>query len=195
MNSISTQNPRMRSHDRAMPSSNDLPHDGGNPIDLRAVWSAVYRNRLKLVVTLVVALLIGLLITFLSTPIFRAEARIQIEQQSAEILAGNDVEPTSDSILDGDRFLQTQIDIIKSRTLARQVAENLGLYRSNDFLEKMRIKPATEPRGAYNLQQTHREQIVDALQKNMDVELPVESRIAVISFDSPDRQLLSLIHI
>jgi succinoglycan biosynthesis transport protein ExoP len=179
----------MHHQDAAMMSQDEIPHEETGPIDLRASWSAVYRNRLKLIVIIAAALLIGLLITFLSTPIFRAEARIQIEQQAAEILAGNTVEPNGDSIIDGDRFLQTQLDIIKSRTLARQVAESLGLYRNNAFLEKMHIKPAAEPRGAYNLVQTHREQVVDALQNNVEVELPVESRVAVISFDSPDRQL------
>lgn len=166
----------------------DTQAHASGPINLRAVWSAIYRNRIKLIVTVVVALLIGLLITFLSTPIYRGEARIQIDQQSAQILQGTDVEP-SESILDGDRFLQTQLDVIKSRTLARQVADSIGLYRNNDFLEKMHIAPATEPRGAYNLAQTRREQVIDALQKNLSVELPVDSRVAVISFDSPDRQL------
>lgn len=187
MNSVMPFTPRTHRQDGTV--QEDIPHEDGGPIDLRAIWSAVYRNRLKLIITMVVALLLGLLVTFLSTPIYRAEARIQIEQQAAEILAGNDVEPSADSPLDGDRFLQTQLDIIKSRTLARQVAESLGLYRNNDFLTKMRIKPAEEPRGAYNLVQTRREQVVDALQRNLDVELPVESRVAVLSFDSPDRQL------
>lgn len=186
MNSVTPFTQRQQD---GMSSQDDIPHEEAGPIDLRAVWSAVYRNRLKLVVTVVVALLIGLLITFLSTPIFRAEARIQIDQQAAEILAGSDVQPDGDSVMDGDRFLQTQIDIIKSRTLARQVAESLGFYRNNDFLVKMHIKPAEEPRGAYNLAQTRREQMVDALQRNLDIELPVESRVAVISFDSPDREL------
>lgn len=187
MNSVTTLASRSSFQSREM-SQDEISNDTSGPIDLRAVWSAVYRNRIKLLITIIVALLIGLLITFLSTPIYRADARIQIDQQSAQILAGTDVEP-SDSILDGDRFLQTQLDIIKSRTLARQVAENIGLYRNNEFLEKMRIKPADEPRGSYTLAQTRREQVVDSLQKNLSVELPVDSRVAVISFESPDRQL------
>lgn len=188
MTSVSPPASRTHFPDGDMSPHDEIGHDNSGPIDLRAVWSAVYRNRIKLIITIVVALLLGLLITFLSTPIFRAEARIQIDQQSAEILAGTDVEP-SGSILDGDRFLQTQLDIIKSRTLARQVAESIGLYRNTDFLDKMHIAPATEPRGAYTLAQTRREQMVDALQKNLSIELPVDSRVAVISFDSPDRQL------
>lgn len=188
MTSVPRPAPQARFMEGNISSHDEIAHDRSGPIDLRAVWSAVYRNRLKLLITIVVALLLGLLTTFLSTPIFRAEARIQIDQQSAQILQGTDVEP-SDSILDGDRFLQTQLDIIKSRTLARQVAESIGLYRNNDFLETMHIAPAIEPRGAYDLAQTRREQAVDALQRNLNVELPVDSRIAVISFDSPDRQL------
>lgn len=188
MNSVTALPSRSRLADGNMPPHDELLQDTSGPINLRAVWSAVYRNRIKLLITIVVALLIGLLITFLSTPIYRAEAKIQIDQQSAQILEGADVEPT-DSILDGDRFLQTQLDVIKSRTLARQVAESLGLYRNNDFLNKMNITPADEPRGTYTLAQTRREQVVDALQENLDIELPVDSRVAIIWFDSPDRQL------
>ncbi len=186
MNSVTPSLSRFPDADA--PLLNDVPDETKGPIDLRAVWSAAYRNRVKLLITVIVAMLLGLLITFLSTPIFRADALIQIDQQAAQILAGTDVEP-SESILDGDRFLQTQIDVIKSRTLARQVAESIGLYRNNSFLEKMHITPAAEPRGSYNLVQTRREQIIDALQKNLDVELPVDSRIVTISFSSPDRQL------
>lgn len=169
-------------------ASHQHQNETSGPIDLREVWSAIYRNRIKLLVIIVVAVIIGLLITFLSTPMFRADARIQIDQQAAQILEGTDVEPTN-SLLDGDRFLQTQLDVIKSRTLARQVAESIGLYRGNDFLEKMHITPAQEPRGAYNLAQTHREQVIDALQKYLSIDLPVDSRVAVVSFSSPDRLL------
>ena len=175
-------------------SEGELLHQGhgfddhGGPIDLRAVWSAVYRNRLQLLATVVVAVLLGLLFTFLSTPIFRADARIQIDQQAAKILEGTDVAP-QEGLLDGDRFLQTQLDVIQSRTLSRQVADVLGLYRNNDFLNKMHVTPASSPRGAYNLAQTRREQVIDALQKNLSITLPIDSRVATISFASPDRRL------
>lgn len=171
------------------PPVHEAAHDHWGPINLRAVWSAMYRRRRELIIAIVVAVLIGLLITFLSTPMYRATARIQIDQQSAQILEGTDVEP-EESLLDGDRYLQTQLDIIQSRTIARQVAEGLGLFRANaDFLSKMGIEPADEPRGAYNLAETRREQILDALQENLSVDLPIDSRLATISFESPDRQL------
>lgn len=188
MNSVSSIPSRSRSIPEEGLVQGGSSGENQGPIDLRATWSAVYRNRMTLLALVVVAILLGLLITFLSTPIFRADARIQIDQQAAKILEGTDVAP-EESLLDGDRYLQTQLDIIESRTLARQVAESAGLFRNNEFFTKMRIEPAEEPRGAYNLAQTRREQIVDALRKNLSVTLPVDSRLATISFSSPDRQL------
>lgn len=157
-------------------------------IDLRAVWSAVYRNRFLVIATVVGFVAIGILVTFLSTPIYRATARIQIDLQAAKILEGSDVEPSA-AMQDSERYLQTQLDIIKSRGLARQVAEDLRLFRNNDFLAKMNITPTDQPRGVYNVVQARREQVLDALQKNLSVKLPVDSTVAGITFESPDRQL------
>ena len=157
-------------------------------IDLRAVWSAVYRNRLLVVATVLSFAAIGILITFLSTPIYQATAKVQIDLQQAKILEGNDVEPSA-AMQDGERYLQTQLDIIKSRGLARQVAEQLHLFRDTEFLGKMHITPSEKPQGVYNVQQAQREQVVDALQRNLTVKLPVDSTVVNITFESPDRQL------
>ena len=157
-------------------------------IDLRAVWSALYRNRFIVLSTVLGFLAIGLLVTFLSTPVYRATAHIQIDLQAAKILEGSDVEPSA-AMQDGERYLQTQIDIIKSRGLARQVAEELRLFRGTAFLTTMNIKPTDKPEGIYTVEQSRREQVLDALQASLTVKLPVDSTVASITFESPDRKL------
>lgn len=157
-------------------------------IDLRALWSAVYRNRILAAVTVIVFLAIGVLVTFLSTPIYSATARIQIDLQAAKILEGSEVAPSA-AMQDGDRYLQTQIDVIKSRGLARQVAEELRLFRGTGFLTTMNVRPTDKPEGIYTVEQTRREQVLDALQSNLEVKLPVDSTVASITFRSPDRKL------
>lgn len=157
-------------------------------IDLRSVWSAVYRNRFLVISTIMAFLAIGILVTFLSTPIYRATARIQIDLQAAKILEGNDVEPSA-ALQDGERYLQTQVDVIKSRGLARQVAEELRLFRGTAFLEAMNVKPTDKPQGVYTVEQARREQVLDTLQGNLKVDLPVDSTVAGITFESPDRKL------
>lgn len=157
-------------------------------IDLRTLWSAVYRNRYIVIAAFTLCVILGFVATFLSTPIFRATARIQIDIQAAQIIEGGDVQPEGGGG-SGDRYLETQVDVLESRSLAREVAGQLGLFRSNDFLERMNIVPAEAPQGSYNLQQTRREQVLDALAAGLDIDLPVNSAVVSIAFDSPDRSL------
>lgn len=166
------------------------PDRGGEwrAIDLRSVWSAVYRNRFLVISTILAFLAIGILVTFLSTPLYRATARIQIDLQAAKILEGSDVEPSA-ALQDGERYLQTQVDVIKSRGLARQVAEELRLFRGTQFLEAMNVKPTDKPQGVYTVEQARREQVLDVLQGKLEVDLPVDSTVASITFESPDRKL------
>lgn len=160
----------------------------GFRIDLRALWAAVYRGRYTVLIAMAVAVLAGLLLTFLTTPTYRASGKVQIEQQTQRILQSDDSESVS-ALQDADRFLTTQLDVLQSRSLAGRVANRLNLNRGTAFLDEMNIAPAAKPAGAFTIAQTRREQVLDALVRNMHVVLPVDSRVATISFDSPDRQL------
>lgn len=155
-------------------------------IDVRAIWSTVYRNRFLMIGALVVCIALGVIVTFLSTPIYKATAQIQIDIQEAKIIEGADVKAPSQ---DADRFLQTQVDVLQSRSLARAVATQLGLFRDPTFLPLMHMKVAEAPQGSFNLAQTQREQVVNALEANLKVKLPVDSSAVNVSFQSPDRAL------
>lgn len=182
--------------DNGLPPGADAPQPAGQPspqspkslFDVRAIWSTVYRNRYLMIGALTVCILLGVVITFLSTPIYRATARIQIDMQEAKIIEGADVQP-SGGVQDGDRYLETQVDVLQSRTLANRVATQLGLFRDPAFLTQMHIKPAEAPQGSFNLQQTRREQVLNALENNLKVKLPADSSVVNVSFLSPDRAL------
>jgi succinoglycan biosynthesis transport protein ExoP len=108
---------------------------GGLHIDVRATWAALYRNRRLVAAAVAIAVVLGIAIIYLSTPIFRASASIQLDQTSTKVLQGDDVAPSDAG--DADRFLQTQLDVIQSRSLADRVARDLGLYNSTDFAQRM----------------------------------------------------------
>ncbi|WP_230772227.1 GumC family protein [Sphingomonas sp. Leaf4] len=157
-------------------------------INVRSVLSTLYRNRYLMIGSLVVCILLGVVATFLSTPIYKATAQLQIDMQEAKIIEGGDVNSPSAS-QDNERYLQTQVDILQSRSLARTVATQLGLFRDPNFLATMHLKPAEAPQGAFNLQQTQREQVLNALASNLQIKLPVDSSAVNVSFSSPDRAL------
>lgn len=181
--------------DNGLPPGADVPHAQAIPaqgppakhlIDVRAIWSTVYRNRFLMIGALVVCVVLGVVITFLSTPIYKATAQIQIDMQEAKIIEGADVKTPSQ---DADRYLETQVDVLQSRSLARTVATQLGLFRDPTFLPLMHMKQAEAAQGSFNLAQTQREQVLNALQSNLSVKLPVDSSAVKVSFLSPDRAL------
>ena len=181
--------------DNGLPPGADVPQAhpsqaAGTPakhlIDVRAIWSTVYRNRFLMIGALAVCILLGVVATFLSTPIYKATAQIQIDMQEAKIIEGADVKAPSQ---DADRFLETQVDVLQSRSLARAVATQLGLFRDPTFLPLMHMKAAEAPQGSFNLAQTQREQVLNALEGNLKVKLPVDSSAVNVSFQSPDRAL------
>ncbi|HET8613743.1 MAG TPA: polysaccharide biosynthesis tyrosine autokinase [Sphingomonas sp.] len=156
-----------------------------NPVDFRKIWAATYRNRLVIAGILAAAVVLAIAFTMLSRPLYQAEASIQINQQTAKVLESQDVEPTV-QLQDADRFLQTQLDILKSRALAIRVADSLGLDRNDHFLDQMGVKPIDHTIGVLNLRDSKREQVLRVLMENMSVALPRDSRIAQIHFVSPD---------
>ena len=164
------------------------PSPAWRAIDLRAIWSAIYRNRFLVIGALAISILLSVLATLFSTSIYRATALLQIDMEAAQIIEGGDIQPQGRA-MDGDRYLQTQVDVLESRSLAREVATNLGLFRDESFLELMNIEPATEAQGSYNLELTRQDQVLNALLSGLDVELPVDSSVVSVSYDSPDRSL------
>src|SRR3546814_13050418 len=93
------------------------------------------------------------------------------------------------AIQDSDRFLKTQLDVIRSRSLAQTVAEDLKLFNNPEFLESMAIDPDAMASSSLSPEQAQRELVLNTLKENLDVALPVDSHIASISFDSADAEL------
>ena len=80
---------------------------------------------------------------------------------------------------DADRFLQTQVDIVKSRSMAKKVSDSLGLAANDRFLEQMGVGAVLgDKRGK------REETVLDTLQRNLDVDLKRNSRVVGILFRS-----------
>ena len=159
--------------------------------NLRAMWSTFYRNRLLIMAIVAAFVLAGMGVTMLMRPKFMATASVQIDQQATNVLGGDSqstVDPSA-AWQDADRYLQTQVDVLQSRALALNVAQDLNLAANDNFVLQMGSQPADRPTGTLSLADTKREQIVDLFQKNIKVDLARNSRIASISFESPDPRL------
>ncbi|HEX4847890.1 MAG TPA: polysaccharide biosynthesis tyrosine autokinase [Novosphingobium sp.] len=151
--------------------------------DLRYIAAAIRSNLLLISAIILVALGAALVITLLDTPRYTANTTIQINDSSDRVIGENDDQTAQESNLyDVDRFLKTQTDILRSRGLAQRVAQKLKLQTRPEFYAAMESKAP----GAGVTAEAMRNQVVGLLLGNLKVNLPRDSRIVTISFESAD---------
>lgn len=144
------------------------------------------RAHLLLILGIIFGVLaLGVVMTLTTTPRYTAVATIQINEQSDRVLKeGEDISAPSD-VYDTDRFLQTQIDILRSRGLALRVAQSLKLIGNPEFYRAMGAEPP-QPSTPPDIV---RDRTLGLLQANLEARLPRTSRIVTVNFVSNDPQL------
>lgn len=173
--------------DSAYPDDAGLLHEDRRAlIDFRQLVTTFRANLIVIAAIVGAALALALIATLLDTKRYTASASVQINDQSQRVL-GSEVEAdqATNNGRDIDRFLQTQLDVLKSRTLAERVIKRLRLDGSAAFYTQMEAaRPASGTPPAIV-----RELTLGLLRENMEVKLPRNSRIATITFESTDPAL------
>jgi polysaccharide biosynthesis transport protein len=175
-------------------------------INLKDYLHIIRKRRWVIVTVLFVVAISVTILTFRQTPVYQATARILIEKETPNILTFKEVMDLDTSNQD---YYQTQYKILKSRTLAKQVLEKLGLLS-----QAMQQAPAPEGfslSGLWaHLQELlglHEGQVLSDADKANDREqhiitkfldqitvIPIRgSRLVDVSVDSIDRKQTALI--
>ena len=149
---------------------------------LRAVFAIVRRNLWLILAIMLICISAALLITMLDTPRYMAIARVQVNDQSEQVL-GEDIDnqTATNSYWDVDRFLNTQLEILRSRTLAERVTNKLELGGSDRFYGSLGM---ARPAGSDT-----DDLVIDLLLANLEVNLPRDTRVVRIGFISSDPSL------
>ncbi|MDQ3524016.1 MAG: polysaccharide biosynthesis tyrosine autokinase [Chloroflexota bacterium] len=156
----------------------------GEDIDLRQLWHVLVARRWVVLGLTAAVVAVALVVTLMTTPIYRASSTIQIERDSIKVINAEALTPV-DSGLDRD-FYQTQYELLRSRSLALRVVEDLGLAHSGALAEDVAPLPQTaSPEEAAAREQA----LVGSVLAALDVEPIRNSRLVRISFESPDPEL------
>ena len=113
------------------------PLEDDDAIDLRHYWEVILKRKgtvLAFFAIVVVAVAVG---TLLMTPIYRASLTMQIERGEAKVVEIQQVTPTEAPGESRD-FYQTQYELLKSRSLAQRVIDQLALAENPVFTQKHR---------------------------------------------------------
>ena len=159
----------------------------GDLLDFEAVRFALMLNRKLILGIVALGLLLGIVSVVVMPRIYTARASIQIDQQTRKVLGTEDSDPSA-SVADAERFLQTQVDILSSRAMAKRVSDALGLAANDGFLER------TTGHAPSGLAPDEREdRVIETLQRNLLVDLPHNSRVVGVLYKSHDAALSSQI--
>ena len=158
--------------------------------DLHVIYTAIRRNLLWIAAIIGACLGLGVVATLLSVPQYIATSSVLVEQETEKIIE----ESTSNAggYQDADRFLRTQADIIGSQALAIRVVESEGLAENPDFFTALGAEYPTEetiegePLGPDGLPGLRRSVATQLLLENLEVNLPPQSRLIEVSFESSE---------
>lgn len=172
--------------DSFMPSS-QVAHYQSQPklIDVAVVRGILFRQRWLIAGVVSAVLIAGLVITLLATPMYQASSSVRVEPYSAAIVEGQDLDgyvPPNQIY----NLLATHVAVIRSQSLARQVAENLNLDERSDFLGE--DIDARRPDGANDetWRARKRDMAARILQGSVSAEVPRDNWIIEIAYTSPN---------
>ena len=156
-----------------MPVEREAPQATG----LEQLYAALYRQRYLLLACVGLCMVVAATVSLLTPRQYTAFASVQLEQQTPQVFGDNALDPEP-AVQDSDRFLQTQLDRLRSRSIAERVAKDLALARSPQSVKAIGVSP-DDPATTDAL-------IIDALQNGMRARLGLNTRVADISFSSGD---------
>ncbi|MGZ9098093.1 MAG: GumC family protein [Brevundimonas sp.] len=152
-------------------------------IDLWAYARLARKHQVVIIGAFLAALAIAAALTLMTTPIYTAEATVQIDRQATRILSTEEVNPT-EAYGPGEEFFQTQYGLLRSRSLAERVVTNLGLASSDQALATLGIEP---PEGGTAAERAtrRRKAAANMLRANLNISPVRGSRLVSIRYDHP----------
>ncbi len=175
------------------PNQDEYPENDGFEVDIsdlvKKLISIVRQNILLIAGIVLGAIVVGGILTLLITPKYQASSHILIENQADQIIEGGDLQEaiTSNEV---ERFLQTQLGIIKSRALTATVIESAKLDTDPSFFEAFGSEmPVEVEEPGQKLDVVRKNAAIDLLLENLYVAIPTDSRIASVTVTSRNPEL------
>ncbi len=153
--------------------------------------AALLRRRWTLLAFVMGGVLLGILIALLQKPVYRAHALIEIQGLNENFLNRRDLEPNVEfGAMLMDTYIQTQIKILQTESLAGRVADRLELPRRPEYRTPSRAWGFGRDQAAKTgIETTPREAAVQKALQNLTVRLYGQTRLVEVLFEARDPAL------
>ncbi len=174
----------------------DAGEGRGDALDLGALWAAIKRRRLWIIGPTLAALGVSFFAVNLVTPRYTGEARLLLENRdSFYTRPGQGAAGESSSQQFDAEGVQSQVQVIMSRDLAREAIKRIGLVGNSEFdsgagaLNAIRKVGVLVGLGAHPADRSPEERVLEKYYERLLVFPVGRSRIVAIEFTSQDPAL------
>lgn len=165
------------------------PLRSSSAFDLNRIIS-VFRRRLRLFAAVgLVVLAVAVIITFQMTPRYTASADVMIDTRTQDVVK---VDQVMGALPADTNTVDTEVEVLRSRTLADKVVKTLGLDNDPEFNPDLapkslldRFKPAGRPAGAPGSARTH-DAVVSSVLANLSIRRAGLTYLINVGFTSTD---------
>lgn len=172
-------------------------------VDLTEYWRVIIKRKWVIIVFAGTIILFTGVFSFLATPVYRSTATLLIEEDTSKILSIDEAFGYYSPVFRDMTFLNTQLELLKSKSLAERVVNKLDLLSNPEFasrekkatntlafikniFSKKKSKPV-DPDSAYRPDPVS--ELAETIQKGLSVNPVLETKLVEVSYSSPSSVL------
>ncbi|CCV13240.1 exopolysaccharide transport family protein [Mesorhizobium sp. STM 4661] len=162
-------------------------------VDLRQLFASLASNWLRILVVALVVTGLAYALAWLATPHYQAETRILIETRESVYTRPDGTNDNDKPILD-EEGVTSQVEVISSTDILKQVAQKLNLSRLAEFDETVGMSTLSRLLVIAGLKSDPNEippeeRVLKTMREKLNVYRVEKSRVIVIEFSSEDPRL------
>ncbi|RWB33996.1 MAG: chain-length determining protein [Mesorhizobium sp.] len=162
-------------------------------VDLRQLFASLARNWLRILVVALVVTGLAFALTWLATPHYRAETRLLIETRESVYTRPDGTNDNDKPILD-EEGVTSQVEVVSSTDILKQVAQKLNLSRLPEFDETADMPMLSRLLVIAGLKSDPNEippeeRVLTKMREKLNVYRVEKSRVIVIEFSSENPRL------
>jgi len=187
------------------------PPEPDPEVDLRQLIRALWRRKATIAATVIVMTALSAVVLYQIEPRYRSEALVMIDPRETQFV---DIEAVMSGLPRDLETIQSEIEIIKSRSVADKVIRKLKLYNDPEFNARLRPEPFLRPVASEVADRVksfffsgpqeppvpletqfdkERVMIIDEFVKKLEVRRRGQSRVIEVAFESENPHTAALV--
>lgn len=162
------------------------PDSGPGPADMANYWRAIWNRKAAVCSATLLSALAACLLTIPQTRLYQAQTSIELQGLNENFLHMNEITPSM-GLYSTDGYVQTQVDILQSRSLVRRAAQKANLTARLNTTRHSSSPALHEPVNGEPGEPG--EEALKEIANHLKIRTSPPTRVIRITYDAPNPQL------